>query len=107
MTSFKLKKIYKAAYANPASKDFVKVATEIEDVLLVVLQKKNSKIVAVQVTKITKGSLVVDFNVIMSSSAPTAKAVESSLKSAITNGDLSSISPDKTATFSAQGLFVL
>ena len=72
-----------------------------------VLKKKNANIVAVQITKITNGSLLLEFNVILDSSSTSATAITTLLKDAITDGELASLNPDETASFSAKGLFLI
>ena len=102
--------MYDPKYADPKSKEFVKKAEEIEGPLLVVLSKDNSDIMAIQVTKMTNGSIVVEFNVILESisnagSNPTG--IVTSLLNAVKNGTLSSLSPDPATAPQAKGVFLL
>ena len=96
VTKLKLKQKYKKEYADVHSIAFKNKASEIEATLFDSICKKIG-CVAVVVTSINKGSLVVDFNVIFASRNVSASDVQATVNDAIKGPALAALRPDAMA----------
>ena len=95
-----------SAYSNPKSIAFLKIAREIEGILLTQLKKNNSDVQSVQVIKITNGSIIVDFNVISNSFSKNASVIQMSIMNAIKSGGLDTLNANKASNVTAKGLLL-
>jgi len=96
VTKLRLKQEYRKEYADKNSNAFKTKASEIEDILFNSVCKKIG-CMAVVVTSIRQGSLVVDFNVVFSSRNVSASAVQATVETAIKSPEMAALRPDTAA----------
>ena len=104
VAKLKLKQKYKKEYADTNSIEFKKKASEIEDVLFNSMCKRIGCF-AVVVTSIKQGSLVVDFNVVFSSTNVSASVVQDAVDVAVKSPQMAALHPDVTSKPQASSKF--
>ncbi|XP_057293620.1 uncharacterized protein LOC130622201 [Hydractinia symbiolongicarpus] len=97
LKGIKFKKTYIAAYANKTTKAFVDIATKIEQKMLQIFHLSGRvSVISVQVSEITRGSIVVDLNVIENTTTTTNTTAEikKTVEDGIAGGSLDSLNVD-------------
>lgn len=105
VSGLKLKQAYVKEYGNPNTEPFKLKAVEIENVLYVVVCTKIFGCVGIRVLKMTKGSIVVDYGVIMHDAAKnvTNKQILDVSKQSLNDTKMVVLGADQTSTLAAQG----
>ena len=93
-------------YSNPKSSAFLGTASEIENALLNYFRNTSfgKDVLSVQVISIVKGSLIVDYVIIVNKSKaiPTSQ-IETAAKQAVTDPSLARLNPDSSKTIAISG----
>ena len=97
--------VYEADLADPSSSKFAQIASQVEGELGPVILAGVQDAVGIKVYGFLNGSVVAMFNVIMNSTAakPDTESLATMIKSAITNGNFTTISVDTTYNFTVTG----
>ncbi len=106
VTGMKLKQPYKDTYRNRDSQDFKIKAAEIENLLEIVLCRKINGCIAVRVAEIKRGSIVVDYNIILAQNAkkPSNQEILNLAQASVSDPGLSNLSPEKSSSLKVEGI---
>ncbi len=105
VTGTKFDQPYNDKYKDKTSKEYTSKKAEVEQALFDTLVKKIFGLLAVLVTDITKGSIIVDYNVVVDVNAQnvTTSIVQNATVEALNDPNLKAFKPVKSSQPSAQG----
>ena len=105
VSGLKLKQAYVKEYSDPYTEPFRLKAVEIENVLYVVVCTKIFGCMGIRVLRMTEGSIVVDYGVVMNSAAKniTNKQILDVSKQSLKDTKMVLFGADQTSTLAAQG----
>ena len=105
VSGLKLKQAYVKEYSDPYTEPFRMKAVEIENVLCVVVCTKIFGCMGIRVLRMTEGSIVVDYGVIMNNTVTniTNKHILDVSKQSLKDTKMVLLGADQTSTLAAQG----
>ena len=108
VSGLKLNQAYKNSYSNQQSAEFKEKAAEIENILYKVVCRKIFGCLSIRVESLKKGSIVVDYNVVMSEAATnvTIQTVLQVSQASVNDPEASILNPQTSSALKVVGELV-